>query len=233
MNNNHEQMPGYNPALYTDLKWHAMQITIYEHGEKVKKVTADIRAKLSRSERWDDCAFVTKISLQGRSRDARRAMMNLSETMIQYDLMALREQMLAHYAQSKERLIATAAADNPKWDSKFVRSGFGRDPNPTAWVKGTSRMQPHNPGVYAHFDRSSMLFNFTIGTFNLQTQIETKLSTGQKNVNAVGYSIILLDRPIYTPIPETGAQRLARFMDAGREIYTSNNSNNSINSNNE
>lgn len=226
-----ELMPGYNPALYElGSQWHAMQITIYEHGEKVKKVTADIRAKLTKAERWDDCAFVAKISLQGRSRDANRSMFRLSENMIQYGLLDLREQMLHHYAQSKETLIARAAAENPQWESKFIRSGFGRDPNPVAWAKGTSRMQPHNPGVYAHFDKSSMLFNFTIGDFNMQTQIETKLSANQKQSNAVGYSIILLDKPTYAPIPETGAQRLARFMAAGREIYTSNNS---INSNNE
>jgi len=224
-----ETMPGLNPALYTDLQWHAMQITIYEHGDKVKKVTADIRAKLFKHERWDDCAFTTKISLQGRSRDANKAMFRLSETMIQYGEMELREQMLTHFAESKERLIAKAGVGNPKWESKFIRSGFGRDPNPMAWAKGTSRMQPLNPGVYAHFDRSSMLLNFTIGTFNMQTQIETKLSPAQKKVNAIGYSQILLEAPVYATAQETGAQRLARFMEQGRELYTSNKSNNSNN----
>jgi hypothetical protein len=227
MNN---EMPGLNLGLYNpNLQWHAVQVTIYEHGDKVKKVTADIRAKLSKQERWDDCAFVAKISLQGRSRDANKAMFRLSETMIQYGHLDLREQMLAHYAQSKERLIEKASADNPLWKSTFIRSGFGRDPNPTAWVKGTSRMQPHNPGVYAHFDRSSMLFNFTIGNLNLQTQIETKLSANQKKANAIGYSLILLDQPTYAPLQETGSQRLARFLEQGREIYTSNKSNNSNN----
>lgn len=225
-----ESMPGLNPALYQlGTQWHAMQITIYEHGDKVKKVTADIRAKLSRSERWDDCALITKIALQGRSRDANKAMFRLSETMIQYGHLDLREQMLQHFAHSKETLIAKASSENPQWESKYVRSGFGRDPNPFAWVKGTSRMQPLNPGVYAHFDRSSMLLNFTIGDFNMQTQIEKKLSDGQKKANAIGYSLILLDAPTYAPVLETGAQRLARFMEAGREIYTSNKSNNSNN----
>ena len=224
-----EPMPGYNSALYTNLPWHAMQVTIYEHGDKVKKVTADIRAKLSRAERWDDPAFIAKIALQGRSRDANRAMFRLSETMIQYGHLDLREHVLEHFAHSKEQLIAKASAENPNWKSTYIRSGFGRDPNPGIWAKGTSRMQPLNPGVYAHFDRSSMLLNFTLGNFNLQTQIETKLSAGQKTANAVGYSMILLDAPTYAPIPETGAQRLARFMEAGREIYTSNKSNNSNN----
>jgi len=225
-----EQMPGLNPALYTlGSQWHAMQITIYEHGDKVKKVTADIRAKLTRAERWDDPAFIAKISLQGRSRDANRSMFRLSEAMIQYGLLDLREQMLEHYAHSKQRLIDKASSENPNWKSTYIRSGFGRDPNPIAWAKGTSRMQPHNPGVYAHFDRSSMLFNFTIGDFNMQTQIETRLSANQKQANAIGYSIILLDKPTYAPVQETGAQRLARFIDAGREIYTSNKSNKSNN----
>jgi hypothetical protein len=227
---NIEEMPGFNPSLYEpDLKWHAMQITIYEHGDKVKKVTADIRAKLSKADRWDDCPFTAKISLQGRSRDANKAMFRLSETLIQYGEMAMRDQMLKHFAETKERLIARASSENPQWESKYIRSGFGRDPNPGTWVKGTSRMQPLNPGVYAHFDRSSMLFNFTMGNFNMQTQIDTKLTKGQKASNAVGYSIILLDAPVYAPIPETGAQRLARALAAGREIYTSNKSNNSNN----
>jgi len=225
-----QQMPGLIPDLYKDLAWHAMQITIYEHSTKVgKKVTADIRAKLSRTERWDDCAFTAKIALQGRSRDANKAMFNLSETMIQYGHLALREQMLSHFVQSKDKLIETASAENPLWKSTFIRSGFGRDPNPGQWVKGTSRMQPLNPGVYAHFDKSSMLLNLTIGNNNWQTVIETKLSPAQKKANAIGYSLILLDKPIYAPIAETGADRLARFMEQGRELYTSNNSNNSNN----
>lgn len=227
-----ELMPGLIPDLYRpDLKWHAMQVTIYEHGEKVKKVTADVRLKLRRSERWDKCAFNAKISLQGRSRDARKSMFRLSETLVEYGHLDIREQMLAHYTETREALIARASSDNPKWDSKFIRSGFGRDPSATSWVKGTSSMQPLNPGVYAHFDRSSMLLNLTIGNNNWQTQIETRLSAGQKTANAIGYSIILLDTPQFAPIPETGAQRLARFMDAGRETNTSNNSINSINSN--
>jgi len=226
-----QTMPGLIPQLYLpSLKWHAIQITIYEHGEKVKKVTADIRAKLTRAERWDKCAFTAKISLQGRSRDARKSMFNLSETMMQYGHDDLRERMLSHFVETKQALIARASADNPKLYSKFIRSGFGRDPSPVTWVKGTSSMQPLNPGVYAHFDRSSMLFNFTIGNFNFQTQIETRLSAGQKNSNAIGYSVLLLDAPVFAPIPETGAQKLARFMAADRETNTSNNS---INSNNE
>jgi hypothetical protein len=231
MNNENETMPGFVPALYEPIAWHAMQITIYEHSTKVgKKITADVRAKLSRAERWDDCAFVTKIALQGRSRDANRAMFRLSESMVQYGHLDLREQMLSHFAQSKEKLIATASATNPLWKSTYIRSGFGRDPSATAWIAGASSMQPLNPAVYAHFDRSSMLFNFTIGLFNLQTQIETKLSAGQKKVNTIGYSMILLDKPTFAPLPETGAQRLARFMEQTREINTSNKS---INSNNE
>lgn len=221
MNNTQQTMPGLIPDLYEpDLKWHAMQITIYEHGEKVKKVTADIRAKLTKAERWDKCAFNAKISLQGRSRDARRSMFNLSETLMQYGELALRDQMLSHFASTKEALIARASADNPQWESKFIRSGFGRDPSATAWVEGTSSMQPLNPGVYAHFDKSSMLLNLTIGNFNFQTQIETKLSANQKKVNAIGYSLILLDAPVFAPIPETGAQKLARFRSAGRETNT-------------
>lgn len=226
-----DQMPGLIPALYTDLAWHAMQITIYEHGERVKKVTADVRAKLTRQERWDDCAFTAKISLQGRSRDANRTMTRLSERLIEWGHWDLREQMLEHFAQSRQHLAATAGHANSKWDGRFVRSGFGRDPNPNSWEKGTSRMQPHNPAVYAHFDRSSMLFNLTIGRNNWQTQIETRLSAAQKNSGAIGYSIVLLDTPVYAPVRETGAERLARFLDQGREIYTSNNSINSINSN--
>tara|TARA_R110000823_G_scaffold314234_1_gene443027 strand:- start:404 stop:1066 length:663 start_codon:yes stop_codon:yes gene_type:complete len=218
---NINEMPGFNPSLYEpDLKWHAMQITIYEHGDKVKKVTADIRAKLTKAERWEKCAFNAKISLQGRSRDANRAMFRLSETLIQYGEMGMRDQMLSHFAETKEKLIVRASSENPQWDSKYIRSGFGRDPSAKAWVAGTSSMQPLNPGVYAHFDRSSMLLNFTIGNFNMQTQIDIKLSKAQKKVNTIGYSIILLDAPVYAAIPETGAQRLARFMSLGRETNT-------------
>lgn len=225
-------MPGLIPDLYKpDLKWHAMQITIYEHGEKVKKVTADVRLKLRRAEGWQDCAFTAKISLQGRSRDARKSMLRLSETLMQYGHLDLREQMLAHFAKTKQAVIERASGENPKWDGKYIRSGFGRDPSATSWVAGTSSMQPLNPGVYAHFDRSSMLFNLTIGNNNWQTQIETRLSASQKKVNAIGYSILLLDTPQFAPIPETGTQRLARFMAADRETNTSNNSINSINSN--
>ena len=216
-----EPMPGLIPDLYEpNLKWHAMQITIYEHGDKVKKVTADIRAKLSKAERWDKCAFNAKISLQGRSRDAKRSMFNLSETLMQYGHLDLRERMLNHFASTKEALIARASSENPQWKSTYIRSGFGRDPSAKAWVEGTSSMQPLNPGVYAHFDRSSMLFNLTIGNFNFQTQVETKLSANQKKVNAIGYNMVLLDQPTYAPIPETGAQKLARFMAAGRETNT-------------
>lgn len=217
-----QSMPGLDPALFNPaLKWHAIQVTVYEHSTKTgKKVTADIRAKLSRAERWDDCALITKISLQGRSRDANRAMFKLSESLIQHGHTNLRDHMLSDFAKTKDKLIDSAGANNSQWKSTYIRSGFGRDPSATAWVAGTSSMQPLNPGIYAHFDRSSMLINFTIGHFNLQTQIETKLSANQKKVNAIGHSIILLDAPVYAALPETGAQRLARFMSAGRETNT-------------
>jgi hypothetical protein len=210
---NEETMPGLIPELYDPLiKWHAVQITVYENATKQgKQVKASIKAKLSRNETWDNCALDQMVALQGRGRDARRAMHLLSETCLEYGQDAVREHMLKMNAYLRSRVIELASTGNPKWKENYLRSGFGRAKS--RYVPGVPNIRPLNPGVIAVYDAGSRTFGLCLGSINRVEQLGSSVSSAQKAHGIVAYSLWLLERPEYN-IPkdeETPAQRLARF----------------------
>ncbi len=206
-------MPGLIPELYNPLiKWHAIQVTVYENATKQgKQVKASIKAKLSRSETWDNCALDQMIALQGRGRDARRAMHLLSETCIEYGEDTVRDHMLKMNAHLRSRVIEIASANNPKWKENYLRSGFGREKS--RYTPGVANIRPLNPGVIAVYDAGSHTFGLNLGCINKIEQLNTKVSAAQASKGIVAYSLWLLEKPVYNtdPLAETPAQRLARF----------------------
>lgn len=208
-----EQMPGLIPELYDPLiKWHAIQVTVYENETKQgKQVKASIKAKLSRNETWDNCALDQMVALQGRGRDARRAMHLLSETCLEYGEDAVRDHMIKMNAQLRSRVIELASTGNPKWKENYLRSGFGREKS--RYVPGVPNIRPLNPGVIAVYDAGSKTFGLNLGAINRVEQLGTKISPQQRAKGIVAYSLWLLEKPVYNidPLAETPAQRLARF----------------------
>lgn len=208
-----EPMPGLIPELYNPLtKWHAIQVTVYENQTKQgKQVKASIKAKLTRSETWDNCALDQMIALQGRGRDARRAMHLLSETCIEYGQDVVRDHMLKTHNQLKSRVIEIASTGNPKWRENYLRSGFGREKS--RYVPGTPNIRPLNPGVIAVYDAGSKTFGLCLGATIRVDQLGAKITPAQRDKGIVAYSLWLLEKPVYNidPDAETPAQRFARF----------------------
>jgi len=209
-----EPMPGLVPELYNPLiKWQAIQITVYENATRQgKQVKASIKAKLTRKETWDNCALDQMMALQGRGRDARRAMHLLSETCIDYGEDAVRDHMIKTHNQLKSRVIEIAGTGNPNWKENYLRSGFGREKS--RYVPGTPNIRPLNPGVIAVYDAGSKTFGLCLGATIRVDQLGTKISTAQKAKGIVAYSLWLIDKPEYNtdPAAETPAQRMARFL---------------------
>ena len=208
-----EPMPGLIPELYNPLvKWHAIQVTVYENATKQgKQVKASIKAKLTRAETWDNCALDQMIALQGRGRDARRAMHLLSETCIEYGQDVVREHMIKTHNQLKSRVIEIASTGNPNWRENYLRSGFGREKS--RYVPGTPNIRPLNPGVIAVYDAGSKTFGLNLGSMNKVDQLGTKITPAQRAKGIVAYSLWLIEPPQYNidSAAETPAQRLARF----------------------
>lgn len=208
-----EQMPGLIPELYNPLiKWHAIQITVYNNAtKKGQQVKASIKAKLTRAETWDNCALDQMVALQGRGRDARRAMHLLSETCIEYDQDVVRDHMLKMNALLRSRVIEIASTGNPNWKENYLRSGFGREKS--RYIPGVPNIRPLNPGVIAVYDAGSKTFGLNLGCMTKIEQLSTSVTTAQKSKGIVAYSLWLMDKPIYNtdPTAETPAQRLARF----------------------
>lgn len=211
---NEEQMPGLIPLLYnTTVNWHAIQVTVYENEtKKGKQVKASIKAKLSKNETWDNCALDQMIALQGRGRDARRAMHLLSETCIEYGQDAVREHMLKMNTYLRSRVIEIASTGNPKWKENFLRSGFGREKS--KYVPGVPNIRPLNPGVIAVYDAGSKTFGLNLGITNKIEQLSSSVTPAQKAKGIVAYALWLVEKPQYTvdPEAETPAQRMARFL---------------------
>jgi len=209
-----EPMPGLIPDLYHPLtKWHAIQVTVYENATKQgKQVKASIKAKLTRNETWDNCALDQMIALQGRGRDARRAMHLLSETCIEYGQDAVRDHMLKTHNQLKSRVIEIASTGNPKWKENYLRSGFGREKS--RYVPGVPNIRPLNPGVIAVYDAGSKTFGLCLGSMTKVDQLGGKITPAQKAKGIVAYSLWLMEPPVYNidPEAETPAQRMARFL---------------------
>jgi len=208
-----QQMPGLIPELYNPLvKWHAIQITVYNNAtKKGQQVKASIKAKLTRNETWDNCALDQMIALQGRGRDARRAMNLLSETCFEYGEDAVREHMLKMNTHLRSRVIEIASTGNPNWKENYLRSGFGREKS--RYVPGVPNIRPLNPGVIAVYDAGSKTFGLNLGCINKIEQLGASVTPAQRAKGIVAYSLWLLERPEYNtdPSAETPAQRLARF----------------------
>jgi hypothetical protein len=206
-------MPGLIPELYDPLiKWHAIQITIYDNETKRgRQVKASVKAKLTKNETWDNCALDQMIALQGRGRDARRAMHLLSETCLEYNQDAVREHMLKMNNYLRSRIIEIASTGNPKWKENYLRSGFGREKS--RYIPGVPCIRPLNPGVIGVWDGGSRTFGLNLGSINKVEQLSTSVTSAQKAKGIVAYGLWLLERPTYTidPEAETPAQRLARF----------------------
>ena len=207
-------MPGLIPALYdTTVNWHAIQVTVYENEtKKGKQVKASIKAKLSKNETWDNCALDQMVALQGRGRDARRAMHLLSETCLEYGQDAVRDHMIKMNNHLRSRVIEIASTGNPNWKENYLRSGFGREKS--RYVPGVPNIRPLNPGVIAVYDAGSKTFGLNLGCVTKIEQLNTKVSSAQASKGIVAYSLWLLEKPEYTvdPNEETPAQRMARFM---------------------
>jgi hypothetical protein len=209
-----QQMPGLIPELYNPLiKWHAIQVTVYENEtKKGKQVKASIKAKLTKNETWDNCALDQMVALQGRGRDARRAMHLLSETCLEYGHDDIRDHMLKMNNQLRSRIIEIAGAGNPKWKENYLRSGFGRAKS--RYVPGVPNIRPLNPGVIAVYDAGSKTFGLSLGVINKVEQLSTKVTPAQKATGIVAYGLWLMEKPAYN-VPqdeETPAQRMARFL---------------------
>ena len=209
-----ETMPGLVPLRYdATVQWHAIQVTVYENAtKKGKQVKASIKAKLTKNETWDNCALDQMIALQGRGRDARRAMNLLSETCLEYGEDAVRDHMLKMNNYLRSRVIEIASANNPKWRETFLRSGFGREKS--RYVPGVPNIRPLNPGVIAVYDAGSKTFGLNLGVTNKIEQLSTTVTPAQKSKGIVAYGLWLIEKPVYTvdPAEETPAQRLARFL---------------------
>lgn len=214
MQNEIETMPGLTPAIYNpDLKWHAIQVTIFEHAtSKGKSVKANIRAKLSKSENWNDCALNVMMNLQGRGRNARRSMQLLNETCQQFNERDVLNYMESSFKEMHARVSEVAAKDNPKWRESFLRSGFGRQAG--SYSEGRRIMKPLNPGIIGHFDRASMTFGLVLGAHKVCDTLTNKLTTAQSNKGVIAYGLWLLEQPEYTyePGEENMNERLNRFL---------------------
>lgn len=209
-----DQMPGLIPALYdSTVKWHAIQVTVYENEtKKGRQVKASVKAKLTKNETWDNCALDQMIALQGRGRDARRAMHLLSETCIEYGEDAVRDHMLKMNTYLRSRVIEIASTGNPKWKENYLRSGFGREKS--RYISGVPNIRPLNPGVIAVYDAGSRTFGLNLGVTNKIEQLSTTVTPAQKAKGVVAYALWLIEKPVYTvdPHAETPAQRMTRFL---------------------
>jgi len=209
-----EPMPGLVPTLYdVTVKWHAIQVTVYENEtKKGKQVKASVKAKLTKNETWDNCALDQMVALQGRGRDARRAMHLLSETCLEYGEDAVRDHMLKMNTYLRSRVIEIASAGNPNWKENYLRSGFGREKS--RYIPGVPNIRPLNPGVIAVYDAGSKTFGLNLGVTNKIEQLSTTVTPAQKSKGVVAYALWLIEKPAYTvdPNAETPAQRMARFL---------------------
>jgi hypothetical protein len=141
-----ELMPGVMPALYdTELKWHAIQVTIGEWAtEKGKSVEATIQCKTDKTQVSGDCALMLKMKLQGRSRNTRKQEYDLTELCLQYGEIPIRDFMLEQRARLGSEVTEIASADNPTWKQAYLRSGFGR--GGMAWEDKLHRSQQNRNG---------------------------------------------------------------------------------------
>jgi hypothetical protein len=208
-----EPMPGLIPQLYAPTtKWHAVQITVFDQPTKRgRSVKANVQAKLDRSERWGNTVLDQMIALQGRGRDARRAMMTLSETCVDYGHDDLRLFMINSYNKLKTEMISLASAGNLKWKENYLRTGFGREK--AIYTPGTANVRPLNPGVIGMFDRGTMTFGLQLGGWSRVETLSDRVTQAQKDAGIIAYGMWLIERPTYN-IPlgtETPAQRFARF----------------------
>jgi len=203
-----KEMPGLMPALWEDLEWYAFQVTVFKHKTaRGVSVKANIKGKLSSRERWDNCAFDHMVSLQGRSRNAAKAMHNLSEKCLQYGQVDVREWMLKNYQSLQDRVTEYAVVDNPGWKKSYLRTGIGRQTS--KW--GDRRvMQPLNPGVLACYDASTNIFGLTLGHYRRLEIVNRTLTEAQERHGVVAYSWWLTDEN-FCQTTENPNDRLARF----------------------
>lgn len=214
MNEDSTEMPGLALELFDgSLKWHAIQITIYENAtKKGKQIKANIKAKLDRSESWECCSLDQMIALQGRGRDANRTLKLLGDTCVKHNEYSVRDHMMKMNHLIRSRVIEEVRAKNSTFKESFLRSGFGRAK--ATYTPGVPNLRPLNPGVQAVYDGSSKTFGLNLGTINKIAVLDRKPTVAQAKANIIAYDIWLLDPPVYN-IPageETPSERLRRFM---------------------